>query len=302
MTEQFVMIILLIALGYFLKRINYLKATDSQVLSTLVLNVTLPSLVIVNLNSADLNMSFSILPIMMIVYGIVAKIIVIWFFRKYSNQMRGSVGMMTGSMNIGLFAYPLVNAIWPEKGMVYFGMADIGGAMIMFGLTYFVGSYFSEGEDQFNFKFLGKKLIQSVPLVTYIVMFTLNMSNIHIWKPAIDFFSILSKANMPLSMILLGVMLSFSIDREYLPVTIKYLCLHYGLAIVAGTLVHFFLQVSDPMIKTTLLITWLLPVGVAIIPYSIQFKYKTLPFVGMVTNLTIIISIVILYVYQALFV
>lgn len=302
MTEQFVMIILLIALGYLLKRINYLKATDSQVLSTLVLNVTLPSLVIVNLNSADLNMSFSILPIMMIVYGIVAKIIVIWFFRKYSNQMRGSVGMMTGSMNIGLFAYPLVNAIWPEKGMVYFGMADIGGAMIMFGLTYFVGSYFSEGGDQFNFKFLGKKLIQSVPLVTYIVMFTLNMSNIHIWKPAIDFFSILSKANMPLSMILLGVMLSFSIDREYLPVTIKYLCLHYGLAIVAGTLVHFFLPVSDPMIKTTLLITWLLPVGVAIIPYSIQFKYKTLPFVGMVTNLTIIISIVILYVYQALFV
>ncbi|MCM3499542.1 AEC family transporter [Staphylococcus capitis] len=302
MTEQFVMIILLIALGYFLKRINYLKATDSQVLSTLVLNVTLPSLVIVNLNSADLNMSFSILPIMMIVYGIVAKIIVIWFFRKYSNQMRGSVGMMTGSMNIGLFAYPLVNAIWPEKGMVYFGMADIGGAMIMFGLTSFVGSYFSEGGDQFNFKFLGKKLIQSVPLVTYIVMFTLNMSNIHIWKPAIDFFSILSKANMPLSMILLGVMLSFSIDREYLPVTIKYLCLHYGLAIVAGTLVHFFLPVSDPMIKTTLLITWLLPVGVAIIPYSIQFKYKTLPFVGMVTNLTIIISIVILYVYQALFV
>ncbi|RIM40243.1 AEC family transporter [Staphylococcus capitis] len=302
MTEQFVMIILLIALGYFLKRINYLKATDSQVLSTLVLNVTLPSLVIVNLNSANLNMSFSILPIMMIVYGIVAKIIVIWFFRKYSNQMRGSVGMMTGSMNIGLFAYPLVNAIWPEKGMVYFGMADIGGAMIMFGLTYFVGSYFSEGGDQFNFKFLWKKLIQSVPLVTYIVMFTLNMSNIHIWKPAIDFFSILSKANMPLSMILLGVMLSFSIDREYLPVTIKYLCLHYGLAIVAGTLVHFFLPVSDPMIKTTLLITWLLPVGVAIIPYSIQFKYKTLPFVGMVTNLTIIISIVILYVYQALFV
>ena len=302
MTEQFVMIILLIALGYFLKRINYLKATDSQVLSTLVLNVTLPSLVIVNLNSADLNMSFSILPIMMIVYGIVAKIIVIWFFRKYSNQMRGSVGMMTGSMNIGLFAYPLVNAIWPEKGMVYFGMADIGGAMIMFGLTYFVGSYFSEGGDQFNFKFLGKKLIQSVPLVTYIVMFTLNMSNIHIWKPAIDFFSILSKANMPLSMILLGVMLSFSIDREYLPVTIKYLCLHYGLAIVAGTLVHFFLPVSDPMIKTTLLITWLLPVGVAIIPYSIQFKYKTLPLVGMVSNLTILISIIILYIYQALFV
>ena len=205
MTEQFVIIILLIALGYFLKRMNYLKATDSQVLSTLVLNVTLPSLVIVNLNSAKLDVSFSILPIMMIIYGIVAKIIVIWFFRKYDNHMRGSVGMMTGSMNIGLFAYPLVEAIWPSKGMIYFGMVDIGGAIIMFGITYFVGSYYSEGSDQFNFKFLGKKLVQSVPLVTYMIMFGLNMSHIHIWQPAIDFFSVLSKANMPLSLSLIHI-------------------------------------------------------------------------------------------------
>lgn len=56
-TEQFVMIILLIGLGYFLKRIHFVKAADSQVLATLVINVTLPSLVIVNLNQADLDMS-----------------------------------------------------------------------------------------------------------------------------------------------------------------------------------------------------------------------------------------------------
>ncbi|MEJ7376119.1 AEC family transporter, partial [Staphylococcus caprae] len=69
MTEQFIIIILLIALGYLLKRINFIKSADSQVLSTLVLNVTLPSLVIVNLNSANLDLSFSILPIMMLIYG-----------------------------------------------------------------------------------------------------------------------------------------------------------------------------------------------------------------------------------------
>ncbi|MEJ7461866.1 AEC family transporter, partial [Staphylococcus warneri] len=72
MTEQFVMIILLIGLGYFLKRIHFVKAADSQVLATLVINVTLPSLVIVNLNQADLDMSFVILPIMMLVYGVLS--------------------------------------------------------------------------------------------------------------------------------------------------------------------------------------------------------------------------------------
>ena len=302
MTEQFIIIILLIALGYLLKRINFIKSADSQVLSTLVLNVTLPSLVIVNLNSANLDLSFSILPIMMLIYGILAKVIMVVLFRKYDNHVKGSVGMMAASLNIGLFAYPLVETIWPENGMIYFGMADIGGAIIMFGVTYFVGSYYSEGSDQFNFKFLGKKLISSVPLVTYIVMFILNMANIHLPKASIDFFTIISKANMPLSMILLGIMLSFRIEKQFLPIAVKYLIVHYGLGCIAGLLVHFFLPTSDDMIKTTLLITWLLPVGVAIIPYSIQFKYKTLPLVGMVTNISIVISIIIIYIYQAIFV
>ena len=302
MTEQFIIIILLIALGYLLKRINFIKSADSQVLSTLVLNVTLPSLVIVNLNSANLDLSFSILPIMMLIYGILAKVIMVALFRKYDNHVKGSVGMMAASLNIGLFAYPLVETIWPKNGMIYFGMADIGGAIIMFGVTYFVGSYYSEGSDQFNFKFLGKKLISSIPLVTYIVMFILNMANIHLPKASIDFFTIISKANMPLSMILLGIMLSFRIEKQFLPIAVKYLIVHYGLGCIAGLLVHFFLPTSDDMIKTTLLITWLLPVGVAIIPYSIQFKYKTLPLVGLVTNLSIVISIIIIYIYQAIFV
>ena len=302
MTEQFIIIILLIALGYLLKRINFIKSADSQVLSTLVLNVTLPSLVIVNLNSANLDLSFSILPIMMLIYGILAKVIMVALFRKYDNHVKGSVGMMAASLNIGLFAYPLVETIWPENGMIYFGMADIGGAIIMFGVTYFVGSYYSEGSEQFNFKFLGKKLISSVPLVTYIVMFILNMANFHLPKASIDFFTIISKANMPLSMILLGIMLSFRIEKQFLPIAVKYLIVHYGLGCIAGLLVHFFLPTSDDMIKTTLLITWLLPVGVAIIPYSIQFKYKTLPLVGMVTNISIVISIIIIYIYQAIFV
>lgn len=133
-------------------------------------------------------------------------------------------------------------------------------------------------------------------------MFILNMLNIHFPEPVIKFFSVLSGANMPLSMILLGLMLNFSIDKRFLPIALKYLGLHYGLGIIAGLLVYFFLPVDNDMIKTTLQVAWLLPVGVAIIPYSIQFKYKTLPLVGMVSNLTILISIIILYVYQALFV
>ncbi|MCG3399238.1 AEC family transporter [Staphylococcus massiliensis] len=302
MTAKFLIIIALITFGYFLKRIHFIKPDDTRFLSRLVLNVTLPCLVIVTLNKAELNPSLTILPILMVLYGIISKIAIIYFFIRYDNEMRGSVGMMMGSMNIGLFAYPLVQQIWPENGMIYFGMADIGGAFIMFGVTYFVASYFKDSGNQFNFKYLGLNLLKSVPLMTYLTMFVLNLANIHLPKGPITFFETISLANLPLSMILIGSMLDFRIERKFLPVTLKYLSFHYGFGLVAGLLVQFFLPVSDDMIKTTLQVIWLLPVAVAVIPYTLKFNYRTAPVIAMNLNITIIISIFIIYFYQMIFV
>lgn len=297
------MIILLIVLGYVLKKLKFFKATDGSVLATLVLNVTLPSLVIVNLNGSNLDLSLGWLPVIMLTYGIIAKVLVIWIFsRKYNNQVRGTVGMMAASVNIGLFAYPLVEQIWPKTGLIYFGMLDIGAAIIMFGITYFVGNYYSNGSNQFDFKSMGLKLITTVPLMTYIIMFILNVLNIKLPEKSIDFFEILSHANMPLSMILLGIFLNFKIEKAYLPIVVKYLIFHYGFGLIMGLIMYFLLPFEDDMIKTTLLVGWLLPIGVTVLTYGISFKYKTLPIIGMVSNLSIVISIVILYVFQLFFV
>ncbi|QPA24834.1 AEC family transporter [Mammaliicoccus fleurettii] len=302
MTENFLMILLLIAVGYVLKRIGFIQGHESHVLSVLVLNVTLPAVVIVNLNHVTLNPSLTILPIMMLIYGIITKILIVILFIKYNNEIRGTVAMMMAALNIGIFAYPLVQQIWPEKGLLYFGMADIGGAIVMFGLTYFAASYFKQVGGGFNPKQVGLNMLKSVPLMTYIVMLTLNLLQLHLPSFAIHFFEILGHTNLPLSMILLGVLMDFKIERQFLPLTLKYLVIHYGFGILFGTLVYYFLPVQDEMVKTTLQLTWLLPVGVAALSYAVQFKYKTLPVIAMASNVTIVISIVIFYVYQYLFV
>ena len=74
------------------------------------------------------------------------------------------------------------------------------------------------------------------------------------------------------------------------------------ISIVAGLLVHVLLPVSDDMIKTTLLVLGCSRLVSPLFLMVFSFKYRTLPFIGMTTNLTIIISIIILYVYQAVFV
>ncbi|PTH58095.1 AEC family transporter [Staphylococcus agnetis] len=301
MTERFIMILLLIALGYILKRIGYVKGSEAKVMTTIVLNVTLPAVVIVNLNGATLTPSLSLLPILMILYGIITKLIVIILFIKYNNEVRGTVAMLMASLNIGIFAYPLVEQMWPKYGLLYFGMADIGGAILMFGVTYIIAGYFKNAESTLNIKTIVLKCLSSIPLMTYIMMISLCLLTIEIPPIIIDFFDLLGKANLPLSMMLLGVLLDFKIERRYLPLTFKYVGIHYGLGLLFGSLVYFFLPVSDDMIKTTLILIWLLPVGVATLSYAVQFQYRTLPMIAMASNMTVVISIGILYMYQHFF-
>jgi len=133
--------------------------------------------------------------------------------------------------------------------------------------------------------------------MTYMIMLILSLLHVKLPTFALDFFGIVSQANMPLSMLLLGIYLNFKVDQAYLPITIKYLLFHYGFGTVIGLLCYVFLPFNE-MFRTTILIGLLLPIGVSIIPYAIQFKYKTLPLIGMVSNLSIVISIIILFVFQ----
>lgn len=297
MTESFIIIIAMIMLGYLMKRLGYFQAEDGSVVARIVFNITLPSLVIVTLSKVEIDPSLMLLPVMMIVYSIAAKMIAVVLFLKYNNHIRGSVGMMASAFNIGLFAYPLVEQMFGAEGLLYFGMFDIGGSIVMFGITYFVGNYFSDGGDTFDGRYLFLSLVKSVPLMTYMIMLVLNLLHVHLPVSVIDFFTILSKANMPLSMLLLGICLNFRIDCYYLPIAVKYLLFHYGFGAFVG-LICYFLLPFNTMFRTTLLIGWVLPIGVSVIPYAIQFKYRTLPLIGMVSNITIVVSIIILYIFQ----
>ncbi|MGI6561721.1 MAG: hypothetical protein ACOX3Q_04040 [Clostridia bacterium] len=75
--------------------------------------------------------------------------------------------------NIGLFAYPLVEAIWGQEGLKHFGMFDMGNAIVLFGLCYILAGHFSSEEEKADFKSIAKKLIKSVPLVSYVLTLTL---------------------------------------------------------------------------------------------------------------------------------
>jgi len=291
--QQFFMSVIIILLGFILKKIGLLKETDGSAISRLIFNLTLPALIIVSFHDLVFEPSLMILVLAGFVFGLVLAAVGIFVFNKEPNKAKGVLIMIVPGMNIGLFAYPLVEGIWGTEGIKYFGMLDAGNAFIVFGLTYLLGSYYIDRDEPIQFGTAIKKLTNSVPLMVYLFIFIIKFLQIQIPTLVVESASVISNANMPLSLLLLGLYLNFNFDRRYLKRLIKVMITRYGTSLIIGLLIFFFLPVSD-MIRMTLLIGLSLPLPLTVIPYSEEFNYDS-RFVVMVTNVTILFSFLVIW-------
>ena len=296
MNQEFLYIIAIILIGYLLKRANILKVKDGETISRIIFNITLPALVIVSLNSVKIEPSLIMLPIIVVLFGILSFFIAYFVFKKEDKELKGTLVMLASGYNVGLFVFPIVEAIWGAEGLLYFGMFDVGNSILVFGLVYIIGSYFSEEGLTLKPITILKKFSKSIPFMSYVIMSILNFSHIHLPSGIIDVATIISKANMPLSLLLLGLYLNFSFEKQYIRPITKFLVFRYGLGLVVGLILYYFLPVND-MFKNTLLLGFILPIGLAVIPYALEFKYKTTLLIGTISNICIMISIVLLYVF-----
>lgn len=286
--EQFLLSMLIIIAGYLLRRINLIQEQDGASLSRIIFNITLPALIMNTFNTITIDFSLILITIIGIVYGVFMAFVGVFVFKKEDRSTRGMLSMLVPSFNIGLFAYPLVEAIWGQEGMKYFGMFDVGNSLVIFGVSYIIAGYFSSDGSELNFTSVVTKLLKSVPLLAYVITFCLAVSGVHFPGVVIDVTKILARANMPLSLLLLGVYLNFSFAANRWKNMAKVLALRYLCGLTIG-MALFFIMPFDKMFKNTILIGFLLPMPTAVIQYAIEFDYDQ-KFVGSLANITILLS------------
>jgi predicted permease len=296
LNQEFLYIISIIGLGYLCKRLNLIKEKDGETISRIIFNLSLPALIIVSLNSVKIESALIMIPIIVLLYGILSIIVAFFIFKKEEKELRGTLMMLAAGHNVGLFVFPIAESIWGAKGLLYFGMFDAGTSVIVFGLVYLVGSYYSEEGLSLRPVAILKKFGRSLPFMSYLTMSVLNFCHIHLPSGIIDVASIISKANMPLSLLLLGLYLNFSFEKKFLRPIIKILLFRYGIGLLIGISLYMLLPFNE-MFRTTLLMGLILPVGLAVIPYAHEFKYKTTILIGTISNICIFVSIVLLYVF-----
>jgi len=284
-------------IGYIVKKLKIITEENGKVVAKVIFNITLPAIILKVTSKIEFKLSLVLLPLVNIFFGIFMALIGLILFRKYDKEKKGLILMALIGFNVAHFSFPLIEGIWGQEGMQYIALIDAGNAFTIFVLCYIVGSIFSPNnisEDfVIDFKDTGKRLLKSTPLMCYIFALIINFSGIGDTIPIFfwDLLDIIARANTALSLLLLGIYLNFKFERTDWATILKILITRYSLGLIVGLLLFFLLPSDqfDLLFRIILTISLIFPIGLAVIPFSVEFEYDQ-KLISMIANLTIIIS------------
>jgi len=132
-------VLLIIPIGYFLKRAKLFRVEDTDVLNKIIINLLLPAVVFSAFSKLAITKDLLILPFsaLLIILSLFAFSIALTRLFKFEQKLAGSFTILFSSMETGMIAYPLFYILFQEKGLAAIALWDIANAFIVFTLLYF---------------------------------------------------------------------------------------------------------------------------------------------------------------------
>ena len=254
--------VLVIALGFILKRAGFMAPKERATLSKLMLNITLPCAIIQAFDGmrpgADL---FLIAGIGLLCAGL-PILLVYMTTRGVPTALRAYRMLNIGGYNIGCFSVPLISAFFGSAGVVTACLFDIGNAVIMTGGAYAMTSTLlgTGGEEKENAKDIALKFLRSVPFDTYMVLLAVSALGLTLPGAVFTLTQPMGQANAFIAMFIIGMAFEPAGDAALLRETLRELALRYGLAI-AFALALFFLTPFDLLTRQVLAVVCFAPLS-----------------------------------------
>ncbi|RAP52216.1 MAG: hypothetical protein BZ138_03535 [Methanosphaera sp. rholeuAM270] len=198
---------LMIILGYLLKRYEILKSKDSIVFSKIVLDVTLPSLIFVNLTKATITGDMLALPIFSLMISAICIILAYLFcsFRGYSKVKTWTIVIACSMMNTGFLGFPITMGVFSNEGFLYAIFFDLGTTIIFVIFGILLVNFFGGNRME-----ILRQSITFVPLWAVVLALLFNIFNLDYGYVLENSLTYLGQATIPLIMITLGLRLDFN--------------------------------------------------------------------------------------------
>jgi malate permease and related proteins len=293
--QVFISTFALIAMGYLLKRFNYVSEQDGKILSKFLMHSTFPALLVLSMSKVVLDMSLLMLPFIAIITGTIMLVIAWYVLRSYPNNQRGVLMMGVGAFNTGLFGFPIFEGLFGKTGLDYAIMFDIGVTPMCFAVLYPLAAYFSDNHKNGLAKgAIVRKIVSSPPVIAVTAGLLINIFNIEIPTVCNGILDILAKGNKPIVLLLMGIYLSFELNKKQRFSIYKVLIVRYLVGILSAIILYFTIPTQYVMLRNVLMLCMVLPIGMTILPFSDEMNLDT-RLAGTLLNVSLIVSFVLMW-------
>ncbi len=236
--------VLIILIGYVLKRKGFFTPTDYQLVSKIVLNVTLPAAVISSFAHFQMDFSLIIAVLLGLLGNCLMIVLALLLTRRETIAAKIFYIFSLAGYNIGCFSLPFAQAFLTPFAVVALCMFDVGNSIMCTGMTYALTAscigYADGRKDKFSFRNIGVKLLHSAPFVIYITMLVLSVAGVHFPKPVYTFTDIVGAANPFLSMFMIGMMFEIKLDKRAMGYVRELFCVRYVCSLAAAAAMLYF--------------------------------------------------------------
>ena len=202
-------IIIMIGLGYFLKRIDFLSEKDIDPFNRIVMYILMPCMIFHALFTADLSYlsKLGILPFIILASSMVTGIVSYFILRQFKldDITLWSVLVTVMIANTAFMGYPVTLGIFGQEGFLRAIFCDIATLCIFLILSFILILKFGG-----TVKTAVRKITFFPPLWAVILGLTFNFLNIPIGPVIDNTINYLGQGAIPLIMIALGLSIDFS--------------------------------------------------------------------------------------------
>lgn len=254
--------VLVIALGYLLKRVGFFGRDDHRLISKIMINVTLPCTIVRAFSGFSRDAQMFLIVGIGFVCSLLPMLLMYLTSRGADTRLRAYRMLNIGGYNIGCFSLPLIEVFFGSAGVITACMFDTGNAVMMTGGSYAMTSTLLKtgGQTRESAKDVLMKFLKSAPFDTYMVMFALMALNVRLPQAVFTLVQPAANANAFLAMLMIGMMFEPTLERTLLRETARELAVRYGLA-AAFALACFFLTPFDLVVRQTLVVLCFAPLS-----------------------------------------
>ena len=202
-------IILMIGLGYFLKRIDFLSSKDIDPLNKIVMYILLPCMIFNALYNADMSLipKLGILPFVILFSSLITGVVSYFILKQFNLDDKKLWAVLVTVMiaNTAFMGYPVTLGIYGQDGFLRAIFCDIATLITFLALSFVLTLKFGG-----SVKKSIKKIALFPSLWAVILGILLNLLNIQIGGVLENTINYLGQGAIPLIMIALGLSIDLS--------------------------------------------------------------------------------------------